>query len=401
MENKILINWGGFDADNFGDLLFPFIIEHYYGSSFKKILHCSPTGEPNNWLDSKSTNTILDSICRDEEYCLLIGGGNIVSFSRATAIQYLISELHIKYVYPSFSILPLLLFKKYNIHYAFNSVGVRNIDNKYKKILNFVICNSTYVSCRDVNSRDNLLDCGIIKPINVSVDSAFQIDKVFSKQYLTDKYYTDIVYKYNLNKKSKKIVFHINNKYLKNDIGYLINFITLITKTYDIHPIFIALGPCHNDNSILQYLPESIKAISTIIDRPTSIVDIIAILAYADYYIGSSMHGGLVSLVYGNKIAYVVDEKLSNNYKFTGFLSKLNITSCICNSWKDSYINYKKVGIDLFKGTLPNVINIKDTIDDNFSNIKYSFEKIQSKPNSNFIDPDELLTEIEKLYELQ
>lgn len=401
MKSKILINWGGFDVDNFGDLLYPFIIEHYYGSSFKYILHCSPTGRPNNWLDSKSTNLILDCIRHNEKYCLLIGGGNIISFSKATAIQYLISESHIKNVYPSFTILPLLLFKRYNIPYAFNSVGVRIIDKSYKKILKSVFHNSSYISCRDVYSRTNLLDCGIIKPINISVDSAFQIDKVFPKKYLAEKYYSNILIKYNLNINSKKIVVHINDRYLKNDIGYLINFITLISKTYDLHPIFIALGPCHNDDSILQFLPDSIKAISTIIYRPTSIVDILAILAFADYYIGSSLHGGLVSLVYGNKIVYVVDEKLSNNYKFTGLVSKLNITNCICNSWEDSYSNIKKVGIDFFKGNSANVINIKNNIDDNFSNIINSFKIIQSNYFSNNIDNDKLVTEIEKLYELQ
>ena len=185
MQDKVLINWGSYDVDNFGDLLFPFLVEHYLGNTYSKIVHASPTGKQSRWADSIPTCTIAEAITNKNIEGLVIGGGNLISFTKSASINYVENPELAKIVHPSFFYVPYFLRAKYCIPYAFNYIGVsKPILAENQNAVKNVMESASFISCRDKESASRLFTCGVKSPVTIGIDSAINISKVFSSEYL-------------------------------------------------------------------------------------------------------------------------------------------------------------------------------------------------------------------------
>lgn len=346
---KVLINWGSYDVDNFGDLLFPFLIEHYLGNAYTKIIHASPTGMSSRWADSIQTCTIAEAIAIENIAGLVIGGGNLISFTKSASINYFENPELAKIVHPSFFYVPYLLKAKYGIPYAFNYIGVsKPILPENQNIVKKAMESASYISCRDVESASRLNTCGVKSPITVGLDSAIDISKVFSSKYLRKYYITEnINEKYGIPTDKEIAVIHVKKRYFKSQFSELSHLISFLLEN-SIHPVFIPFGMCHEDELIFN---ESffLEINATIIRQPKLLLDMLSIISLSNYYIGSSLHGAIASISYNKKIVIIADETESKFSKFSGFLCQINLTDCLFRSWKDAYIGIKKCGLTIFK----------------------------------------------------
>lgn len=349
MQEKVLINWGSYDVDNFGDLLFPFLVEHYLGNKYSKIIHASPTGKLSRWPDSISTCTIAEAITNKNIKGLVIGGGNLISFTKSASINYVENSEFAKIVHPSFFYVPYFLRAKYGIPYAFNYIGVsKPILTENQNAVKNIMDSASFISCRDKESASRLFECGVKLPVTVGVDSAIDISKVFSSEYLREYYFNEKVNeKYGIPTDKIIAVIHVKKRYLKNQFSELLLLISFLMEN-SIHPVFIPLGMCHEDEHIF-YESFFLETNATIISNPKCLLDMLSIISLSDYYIGSSLHGAIASISYNKRIAIVADETESKFSKFSGFLSQIDIPECLFSSWENVYSEMKKYGLTVFK----------------------------------------------------
>lgn len=348
MNDKTLINWGSYDVDNFGDLLFPFIIEHYLGNRYSKIIHVSPTGKRSIWPDTIPTCTISEALKDNNIGGLIVGGGNLISWTTSSSINYIEDYEFSRIVHPSFFYVPYILRVKYNIPFAYNYIGVaKPIPIEKQNIVKIAIESASFISCRDQAGADHLIRSGVTLPISVGLDSAIDISHVFSKEYLINYYYNNVQKKYNIPKNKVLATIHVKKRYLKNQFNELFLILSFLIKN-SIHPVLVPLGMCHEDDLVL--CDQNFQGnTATVIRKPDMLIDILSIISLSEYYIGSSLHGAITSLSYHNKIVIVADEVGSRLSKFSGFLTQINLSECLYSSWSDVYMNLETHGVSILK----------------------------------------------------
>jgi polysaccharide pyruvyl transferase WcaK-like protein len=399
VNEKKLINWGSYDVDNFGDLLFPFLVEHYLGSHYSEIIHVSPTGKQSIWPDTIPTCRIAETLMNKDIEGLIIGGGNLISWTTSSSVNYTESCEFAKIVHPSFFLIPYILRTKYRIPYAYNYIGVaKPIPNEKQSIVKITMESASFISCRDKSGAGRLRMCGVNSPILVGLDSAIDIRHVFPPDYLEDHYYkNNIQEKYGIPKNMVTAVVHIKERYLKKQFRELANVLSYLIN-HDVHPILIPLGMCHKDELIFND-QRFHGHTSTIIRRPELFVDILSILSLSQYYIGSSLHGAITSLSYHNKIIIVADEGESRFSKFSGFLSQVNLSECLYNSWHDAYANLEIHGFGLFKTTSSSTLIELDRRVNTWNDIYQSLYKDERNNMPSLLN-DKLVNSIDVHYEI-
>ncbi len=346
MRTKELINWGSYDVDNFGDLLFPFLVEHFLGREYSDILHVSPTGTPSIWPDAKQSLTIIEALGRVSQPELIVGGGNLINTSASSSINYVEKPAFAKIVHESFAWVPYVLLANYGIPYAYNCIGVaKSIPPAKRQLIRCALEAASFISCRDEASLSHLRLAGVRSPIVVAPDSAVDVARVFPIEAMRVHYATEVRLKYALPSDGTTAVIHVKERYLKDDFPAFVMVLELLCAS-GVHPILVPLGMCHRDDRVLTE-PRLRDLRVTCIQKPERILDILSMLAVSRYYLGSSLHGAITALAYGNGIAIVADEEASRLKKFSGFLSHVSLGHCLFDSWKDACASLAVAGMDI------------------------------------------------------
>ena len=347
MTRDTLINWGSYDVDNFGDLLFPFLVEHFLGHRYREVVHVSPTGTRSVWPDAKHSCAIVDVVERTTAAELIIGGGNLISYTASSSINYVENPEFARIVHPSFAWVPYVLLAKHGIPYAYNRVGVaKPIPAEKRTLVKQVIEPASFLSCRDAPSAGHLREAGVNSTLFVSPDSAIDIARVFRPAELSRHYQNEAREKYGIPIGVTTAVVHVKERYLKGQFDALTSIIELLARNA-VHAVLIPLGICHGDDSLL--LDRRLQTSSaTCISNPELLVDVLSLLAASNFYIGSSLHGAVTSLAYRNNVVIVADEQSSGMAKFSGFLSQVALSRCLFPSWEHACEVLSTQGMTMF-----------------------------------------------------
>lgn len=384
MNGPSLINWGSYDVDNFGDLLFPFVIEHYLGRHYADVVHVSPTGTPSRWPDACETVTFQASLNRNLPSAIVIGGGNLISWTKSSSVNYREDVALAAVVHPSFFYVPQMLNARYAIPYAINMVGVsKPIPLEGRSAIRSAINQAKYVGVRDQESSQRLRAAGIHRDIAVGLDSAFAVPNVFTKRALSRRYYEEVCPRYGIPAERAVAAIHVKAKYLDKGLQD-VNQITAWLNDRSIHPIFLPLGMCHEDEKIFDD-PEFRPTAGTVVRSPEYHQDLLAILSVADIYVGSSLHGAIASLAYGNKALIVANEELTKFSKFSGFLEQVDLQANLVANWRIARMALSRRGVEGILG----VSNVHDHIarlESRWELIRNSLAEVRSQSNHDFVD---------------
>lgn len=335
MRGAKLVNWGSFDIDNFGDLLFPFLVEHHLGRRYDEIVHASPTAIRSVWPDARPTVTINGALARGGVGTLLVGGGNLISWTRSSSKNYAEDSSLAAIVHKSFSLVPYILRSKFGIPYAYNYVGVtKTLPPSRHSLIKAAVETASYISCRDEASVRHLQACGVTTPIALGYDSAIGIAAVFDRAALREHYDSQVREWYGIPSVSRIAVIHVKRRYLDNQFADLDRVIRTL-ELNGLHVVCLPLGLCHGDDEVLadgRFGGHS----ATVVHHPRTLRDILSILSVAECSIGSSLHGAIVSLSYGNAVGLIADEERSGLWKFSGFLAQLGLSTCLFKTWTDA-----------------------------------------------------------------
>lgn len=362
---KHIAQIGTFDVENFGDLLFPYVLQNKLGNDYTIDLF-SPNG--GDWcFFNKKVYPIaeFEKMCQKNRYdAIIIGGGDLI---RTDNKIFITENLYSLSDYPSLQlwVYPILVSKKYNIPIIFNSLGVPNdFDIEEIPFLRTIFSLVDDIVVRDEEAKRTLENIGL-KNVRIIPDSVITISDILSLEEL-DKIYKELINNNIIPNIDNYIIFQHNSTGMKNEYYYnkIVDAVKHISNKHKV--LLMPIGYVHYDDKILKKIyDEKIDNvyITTLNDKLTPL-QMISIISHSSGYIGTSMHGAVVSYSY-NKPLIILN--FMNAKKLNGFAKISGYYDCDINNIDlfDYYFDNR------FGKIKPNSLDdIKKIINDNFKLIK-------------------------------
>ena len=316
---------GAIDRFNYGDLLFPHIIEREFNSLFGDFFSFSYFGLVHSDYrkfgakPSKNLREFYKS-SDDDNVNIIIAGGESLGATYSKLLSFISSnfkffndshklsrvinmESAAKLILGGKSKYPFVI-SRYdfvnNPKVFYNSLGgsgLGSIDKiEMMKIVNS-INNSDYFSVRDIKTLNNFINngCDIAKLVP---DSAILVSEFYSQHYLESN--CSIILKNKIEEILNKYVFFQVGKYKTgNNIDVIIEELKKIHKNLGCPIVLCPIGtaPGHEDQQPLKFIHDRLP-LETIYFDDLSIWEIMYLISNSALYIGTSLHGVITAMSY-------------------------------------------------------------------------------------------------------
>ncbi|MCB0346059.1 MAG: glycosyltransferase [Bdellovibrionales bacterium] len=329
--------FGTYDVANYGDLIFPELIKFELGSALKdeQFVFVSPVGGPSIVSDSVPTITFDEALqMRKDISGVIVGGGNIIDCAPALNPVYSESIESSLLAYPSLWIGASMLAQVSGAPLCWNAPGV---PGKLPEIdieqLRTAIASVDYLSVRDTTSAKIVSEFEASANPCVVPDTAVALSRVWTKESLLPVWEDRIQTVAKLIPKSARTaVFHLKSRYLGPDASLeeLCSLIGSFCSRNNLFPIFLAIGPIHKDDFVVRKVSKLYKDPHLAISELPSLKETTAILAHADFYFGSSLHGAIVHYAYGRTPVCVASPEI---HKFADFFARIGHPELRIDNW--------------------------------------------------------------------
>lgn len=333
---SLILHFGTFDVSNYGDLLFPLLARRELGGLAPQceLLPVSPAGGfPVGFAEGEASANLRDALARPEGIAgALVGGGNIIHSSASGLQAY--RDAHVGalgygnlWLGPSFLLPP-------GAPLMWNAPGVPNGFRKEQHALvRAALQRADYLSVRDEASRDFLLEVWPQAQVAVVPDSAWALPRLWPREALAavrEAFHA----RRGLDGAARTVVFHLNKRYVQGrrlaDVARLLDE---LAGTTGLRPVLVAFAPCHGDDRLARDVGALMATRPIVVDTPQSIQEIAALVAFADLYVGSSMHGLITALAYGVPGFCVSSRSMA---KFDGLLKLVGQADLVLEDWAEA-----------------------------------------------------------------
>ena len=324
MTSKIA-HFGTFDVDNFGDLLFPYILD--WRLVGWPVVHISPTGRKPIFFDAKVTIS-SEQAASIPFSAVIVGGGNIVH-ARKAGVDIYLSMAH--YAYASLSLGAALVAKNNDAPLIMNGPSFptfrltsieRYLYAEVAEILN-------YAALRDEKSF-RLIECLGASNSALIPDTAWDISRMWPADGV------DIPV---APLESDYVVVHVNSRYGGCPV-LVASALDRFKEVYQKEIFLLPIGPCHGD---LEYALKisSLMSSEAKVEMEFSLKKYAGLISGSFMYIGSSMHGFIVAMSYGVPGMLVLQNDLMN--KFEGLLDLVGAgREVVALSWSEIVFSEKR-----------------------------------------------------------
>ncbi len=315
-----IAHFGTFDVDNYGDLLFPLLLEKRLAGLGAEFLHVSPTGEQPSFPDARPTISIAEGIAQFASFDgAVLGGGNLLHDGNSKVPAYQATGYG-HATYPALWTLPSLLACYRGIPALWNASGVgKPLEGDIVKPIVWAAQNADYLCVRDRSSHDRLLGAGCESEIAVCVDTALEIRDLWDEASLRSSY--DKLFERKGQKTPRRsIAFHLRSWYLGTSPAEAAEIIDRICQKQAATPILLGIGNCHGDDALAKAVAQQLESPALVQDDPDSLQEIAAAIAFSSAYIGSSLHGTITAYSFGIRALVIAPRK---RRKFDGFLEQV------------------------------------------------------------------------------
>lgn len=357
-----IIQIGSFDVENYGDLLFPIVLENELKKriKIKKMSLFSPNGGKMPFYGKRVYPiSKLDDFCFNNDVdAIVVGGGDIIRFDKTVLRDYSNSFM------PALSMwqYPVVVANKYHIPIIFNSPGVPFELGKYSHITQTTLSNVDYLSVRDKNSYKFLKTTGISS--KVILDTINIVEQTYPKDYL-DLEFKKLKHSIK-NIESKYVVLQTNKGYFedKNYLNNICKTIEIINNKYNLQVVLSPIGYVHDDLMQLEKIYKHISKRNSIIRTKMSPIEMLSLFSHSSAFIGSSLHGLITTNIFHIPI-FAIN---INNYlkKVSGYME-------MCGLSKNMIFNIND---------LPQIINKRLLKKNHY----YKLDKEINKVNKHFDD---------------
>lgn len=352
-KNNILVV-GAFDRFNYGDLLFPLIIEaqlHTYGKPFDASFFGIVNSDLRA-LGGKPTEDIRAFYRRCNEggnhTSVIVAGGEAVAVTWSSlllALNKTFKRTHrfhgrINKVFDLNAFAKRMLHGQTDLpfvftrsdfqsvdHVIFNSLGGSELDpaifDRYPHLRD-KLRQVDYFAVRDRATQRNLTAQGV--QTSLYPDSAILMSKFYPTSFL-DERVSASVGRYIAEKRGTYLFFQIKDNHAKNNEQRIAQQLDAIVDGHPgVHLCFCPIGKAlnHDDHLALQRIAPLLKHPCTVFDEVT-IWDIMCLIANAKVYMGTSLHGAITAMSYAVPYVGITVPKL-NSYLQTWGVDGINRT---------------------------------------------------------------------------
>ncbi len=354
MKSFNIAQIGTFDCENFGDLLFPEVLRYNLGEKLnvENFILFSPIGGQMPFYPDITVYPIskLEEMHLKYHFdAMIIGGGDLIRLDPAVASSANYETNDSSFLWT----LPVIVSQKYNIPLLWNAPGVPfTFSEEQYPLARFCAKHTDYLAVRDEKSK-NLLDFCALDRISVVSDSVVSISRFIGFDKLMP-----VFERFGL-QKGEYIIFQAHatgsEARLKETVGQLMT----LSQKHGKQIVLMPIGYVHDDLVHLKsYLDAGEGFI--LIDKKLSPLEMIALIANADFFIGTSLHGNVISYTYGvNSIAYA----FSSLTKIQGFFDNVGLEGRIFSDPREIGALYEKC----IREGLTDKQRVIDSVDAHFS----------------------------------
>ena len=374
---------GTFEVKNYGDNLFPLILNHELSRRIKrtKIDFWGPYGGHINY---KNFNFLIKGLIKTNHYSLLvnydviiIGGGDLIRFDEKVVNEHYKSQIGIKYSNNFKPIKSMLIYKpglwlRKRPIIIWNAVGVLGGNaKKCKRLTDSVDLLAVRGNC----SKQKLLDCGVKKEISIVPDTALLIKEILEKIDLLKYGKGSMLNKSDVNKK-RTLGFQCGKWFLSEGMTQkilakkLLNF----SKKYDINIVLIPIGYCHGDLDILKQLNILSNNSFILINDSIDTIDTALLISQCDYVVASSLHANITASSFN--IPHLGINTLKWR-KTTDFFEIINRKDLCLEDWENFDEKLTVLIQEAYYKSTSEVKKAKNTISNHFDRVAKLIEHLE------------------------
>lgn len=326
---------GTFDVANYGDLLFPLLARRRLRLVFPD-LHMdfvSPAGSEPVWSDCVPALPWQDFADRIDFYdAILVGGGNIIRLSPTNLDVYrhgLTPLLAYAHLWADFAEL-----NHTAVPVLWNAPGVPEpMPPTLVPLLRQAMTNVAYMAVRDEESRANAEPIAVGAAPIVVPDPAWDLPQMWRSNDLAAAR-AELWARSGREAPERVVTIHLNHRYLAGEAPQEVAArIDRFVHDRKATAVLIAIGPCHGDDELARDVGAAMQRAPLVLDAPGSLLEIAAMIAGADLYLGSSMHGFVTAMAFGVPALIVGSPRMT---KFDGLLRGLGLPELRKNSWPEA-----------------------------------------------------------------
>lgn len=316
---------GTFDIANFGDTLFPVLAQWRLSELGCKTPSLSPTSEPVNWQDALPT-LAMANYHRDPETgpcaLVIVGGGDIVHLRATPAGFYDDGAFSRWTTYAGLWAGASLLAASRGCRVAWNAPGVPeplpdDLDDFFTARENPL----AYLTVRDEPSRQHLSprarEAAVVVP-----DTLAETSRMWAASSLGTAAQEAFLRETGKASPARYLTIHVNDYSTPEDSAAdVAAAIDACCQQWQADAVFVCPGPVHQDQRWIAPVQALLKSRSCAIANTQSMREFAAVLAGSKGYLGSSMHGFIVSSSYGVPALAVMPKANPNHVKLRGHIA--------------------------------------------------------------------------------
>lgn len=363
-DAKPILMHGMFDMHNFGDLVFPLIARAHLEPRGFQICPVSATGVKPDLTDAPASIALPQALGQ-QAAGVLIGGGYIIHGHRLDLLrEYRDGDVG-AWVGAGNWLGATLLGALGDIPVAWNAPGVPHpLSGPVKSLAAQSFAAADYFNLRDDGSRRLLGEAGA--RASIVPDTVIDLPMVWSAADLAVDF-RQMLQRLGLPGDGRILAVHLRGRSLgKEPLEHFAPKLQAMCEQAGLTPVFVGLGSAHNDNKIACALRDAMTIPSAALDKPVSLREIAALLAHADGYIGSSLHGYVGAFAYGRPAVLVGRPAY---WKFAGFIDHVDRPEDLALDWDSALA---KLAAKPTAGVLP--IRTRQALDDHWTQVAQTFD---------------------------
>lgn len=323
VKEKIL-QFGTFDIDNYGDLLFPIVARNRLKSIGIDLIPVSPTNCRTRFSDAIPTISFEESEKVKHVSALLVGGGNILRFGDGVYSGR--SGLAYEKLWIGASASGMT--RGIPIH--LNNPGCTLPDRPRKiHLLRNLCARRALLACEAISIRDSHSNVSALVsqklPEDPEPDTAFEISKIWPITAPSE---------------SSTMVVNLNDRYFPSpeETATRLAEISAQLKT---KLSFVVIGACHDDDTLTLEVCRHLDNLNVGYNIVANSLESIArAIGESSVFIGSSMHGFITALSY-RRPAILITKPQASLKKFDALMQYAALPeACSCN-WQE--LNFERV----------------------------------------------------------
>lgn len=330
-EDMRIAHFGTFDVENYGDLLFPLVLERRLSDVCDDFVHVSPVGSAPVWQDCIPAIGFEEFLREAPEVDgLVIGGGQILRASPTPLGIYDRGGVAPFVAYPSLWLGAAYIAARDDLPLCWNAPGVpAPFDPAAARFVRWTGSVTEHASVRDLESRRLLERAGVEVQMRVVPDTAVEISRLWKEEDISSAYEEAFAHR-GRDVPERTLAFHVNARLAGEDVSVVAVHIDNISRKLGATPVLLAIGPAHGDVKTQRKIAAQLNTDPLLVDGPRSLREVAACIARSELYVGSSLHGMITACSFGRRCILI---SAREDPKYGGFLDHLGLASWQARSW--------------------------------------------------------------------